>query len=182
MLFSGRLQNKNPPTKFWSMREAVQELLQNDLSYSGEVATTVRSFDRDLLSIPESGHSAIDLRAVLDDVGREVIEDPHRCMLLSEDEWGSVIESDPPLHTYMDPILQHDLSKYVDFIKLLYDSGMIEFTDTPRSKVTPFCVAKKNGRLRLILDCRETNRMFKDPPPLALGTGASWSRISIPEG
>lgn len=170
------------PNKVLSMREAVQELLQNDLSYSGEVATTVRSFDKDLLSIPESGHSAIDLSTVLDEVGREVIEDPHRCMLLSEDEWGSVIESEPPLHTYMDPILQHDLPKYVDFIKLLFDSGMIEFTDTPRSKVTPFCVAKKNGKLRLILDCRETNRMFKAPPPLALGTGASWSRISIPEG
>ncbi|CAK9056858.1 unnamed protein product [Durusdinium trenchii] len=115
--------NTKPLSKVLSMREAVQELLRTDLSYSGEVATTVRPYDRGLLSIPSCGNQAVVLSDVLDDVGCETIRDPHRCMLLDEE-----------------------------------------------------------GKLRLILDCRETNRMFRKPPVLAARTGASWSQIRIPDG
>ena len=59
-------------------------------------------------------------------------------------------------------------------------TGMIEFTDTPSGLVTPFCVAKKNGKLRLSLDCRDTNRRFKAPPPLALGTCSYFYSLQLP--
>ena len=53
------------------MREAVEELLQHDLSYSGKVATTVRGYDRGQLSIPSSGNQAVDMMEMLDEQGRE---------------------------------------------------------------------------------------------------------------
>ena len=170
------------PTTVLSEREAVQELLQTDLSYSGEVTTTVRAYDRGLLSIPTSGSSAVELASVIDEIGREIIMDPKRCMLKSDEEVGVMMESTKPICTYMDPSLRDNLDLYCVFIEDLYKCGMIDFTVKPSGLVTPFCVAKKNGRHRLILDCRETNRLFKDPPPLAMGTGASWARISVPEG
>ena len=170
------------PTKFLTMREAAQELLLTDLSYSGEVTTTVRPYDRGLLSIPSTGNQAVDLRGVLDDVGRETIEDPLRCMLLSDDEFGSMVEKQQPICTYMDPTLRDSLPTYCTFIQDLFLCGMVEFTNRPSGLVTPFCVAKKSGKLRLILDCRDTNRRFRPPPTLAAGTGASWARLSIPEG
>lgn len=180
-IFKEVSRHKRPPSCM-SMREAVQELLQTDLAYSGEVATTVRSYDKDLLSIPSSGNQAVDLNSVLDEVGRDTIGDPQRCMLLSEDEWGMEIEKNDPITTYMDPALRDDLALYCSFIQDLHSCGMLEFTNQPQGLVTPFCVAKKNGRLRLILDCRDTNRRFKTPPPLALGTGSSWARVNIPQG
>lgn len=180
-IFKEVSRHKRPPSCM-PMREAVQELLQTDLAYSGEVATTVRSYDKDLLSIPSSGNQAVDLNSVLDEVGRDTIGDPQRCMLLSEDEWGMEIEKNDPITTYMDPALRDDLALYCSFIQDLHSCGMLEFTNQPQGLVTPFCVAKKNGRLRLILDCRDTNRRFKTPPPLALGTGSSWARVNIPQG
>lgn len=171
------------PSSVLSMREATQELLQSDLSaYAGEVATTVRPYDRGLLSIPSVGNQSIDLSTVLDDVGREIIGDPSRCMLLGDGEVGMMTEKNEPIVTYMDPILRDDLPTYCEFIHDLYQAGMIEFTNRPTGLVTPFCVAKKSGRLRLILDCRDTNLRFKPPPPMAAGTGAAWSQIRIPQG
>ena len=72
------------------------------------------------------------------------------------------------------------MATYCVFIEDLFNSGMVEFTDKPQGLVTPFCVTKKSGKLRLILDCRDVNQRLKPPPSLALGTGASWSRIHIP--
>ena len=83
---------KEPQTVL-STREAVEELLQSDLSYSGEVATTVRDYDRGLLSIPSSGNRAVDMMDLLDEQGREILTDPHRCMLLNVDEYGEILES-----------------------------------------------------------------------------------------
>lgn len=60
------------PQSVLSMREAVEELLQSDLSYSGEVASN----DRGQLSIPSSGSQAVDMMELLEEQGREVIADP----------------------------------------------------------------------------------------------------------
>ena len=59
---------------------------------------------------------------------------------------------------------------------------MISFTDRPQDLMTPFFVAKKNGRLRLVLDCRGINERFKEPPSISLAAGASWSQVKIPAG
>ena len=40
-------------------------------------------------------------------------------------------------------------------------------------------VSKKDGRLRLIVDCRPTNRMFRDPPGISLATGEAFSKIEV---
>jgi len=48
--------------------------------------------------------------------------------------------------------------------------------------IAPFFVKKKNGKLRLVLDCRGVNRRFHPPPPMALSAGSTWSRVSLPDG
>ena len=169
------------PSTVLTEREAVQELLHTDLSYSGEVMTSVRAYDRGLLSIPSCGSSAVDLLAVLDEIGRETILEPQRCMLKSEDEIGVMMESSTPICTYMDPTLRDNLPTYRGFISDLYKCGMLDFTCKSHWPCHPFLCCQEVWKLRLILDCRETNRMFREPPPLALGTGASWARISVPD-
>ena len=95
-----------------SMREAVQELLQCDSSYSQEdFVSTVRPYQRDLISLPETGDDPVSLDQVLDEHG-QVLGDPLRSMLLSDEEWGEVLEKGELVRPYMDVRLQHDQQLY----------------------------------------------------------------------
>ncbi|CAE8609395.1 unnamed protein product, partial [Polarella glacialis] len=151
-------------------------------SGDGEVSTTVRPFDPALLSVPTVGTHAPSVVQVLDSVGVEVVEDFAHSMLLDDDALGRILEEQDPIHPYMDPILKNDKAQYHEFVHSLYKRGMLAFTSHARELVTPFCVVKKDGRLRLIFDCRVVNRRFRRPPKIGLGSGASWARLEIPAG
>jgi len=59
---------------------------------------------------------------------------------------------------------------------------MIHFTSRPKDSITPFFVVKKNGRLRLVLDCPAVNQRFRDPPPLKMAAGSTWGNVNLPPG
>ena len=82
----------------------------------------------------------------------------------------------------MDPILKNNLHEYCVFIKHLFEKGMLQFISYPRDLISPFFVAKKSGKQRLVLDCRVVNQRFRPPPRVALAAGYTWSRLHIPEG
>ena len=71
--------------------------------------------------------------------------------------------------------------KYQSFVKDMYEAGMLGFTSSPQGLVTPFFVAKKDGRQRLILDCRGVNRRFQEPPAMSMAAGASWGQLHLPK-
>ena len=178
-----QLARQQLPAVTCKVREAAQELLQSSLSYSGEEAgSTTVSYDRCLVSLPEVAAEPIDVGQVLDGVGREVIEDSSHCMLLGPQEWGEVKEKNKPIQIYMDPILKNNLNEYCVFVKDLFQKGMIQFTNTPKDMISPFFVAKKSGKQRLVLDCRAVNQRFRAPPRVALAAGYSWSRLQLPPG
>ena len=181
MIFQ-QLSKMGPATKPCTAREAVEELLRSCPTYSSEeLSTTVRTFDKDLVSIPTSQSEPIELSGVLDPCGRETIEDPSRCMMLTEAEWGQMVEQGHTIKPYMDTKLQSSAQEYQTFVKALYDAGMISFTSDPQDIVTPFFVAKKDGRQRLILDCRGVNQRFRAPPSISLAAGYTWSHVQIPK-
>lgn len=177
-----QLARQKQPVKPCKEREAVEELLRTSLSYSGDEAqTSVVSYERDLVSLPQCAAEPVALDQVLDNHGRELIKDTSRCMLLSMEEWGQVCEQNQPIKTYMDVKLQSDLDAYTMFVHDLFLKGMIEFTNNPKDVVAPFFVKKKDGRQRMVLDCRAVNRRFRQPPPVALAAGYSWTRLELPE-
>eukprot|EP00438_Fugacium_kawagutii_P003956 Skav200396 [mRNA] locus=scaffold1919:156792:162160:- [translate_table: standard] len=162
-------------------REAAQELLHTSVDYSNDGPTsTVRSYDRDLISLPQSGDQPVDLMEVLDDLGRDFVKDPLTAMMISEEEHGQMIEKGDIVKPYMDVRLQKEQDTYEIFIHDLFKCGMIDFTSCPQDIVTPFCVHKKNNRLRLILDCRMVNKRFRHPPGVALAAGSTWSQVALP--
>ena len=65
------------------------------------------------------------------------------------------------------------------FVKDLYVSGLLRFTVDPLDFVTPFFVTKKDGRLRLVWDCRGSNRRFKKCSKLRVASGAKWSEFQL---
>ena len=164
-------------------REAIEELLHHDVAYTGDsCATTVRPYDRSLVSLPDCGSKLVPLDQVLDATGREVVGDPHGRMLVSEAEWGDIVEKGETVMPYMDVTLQKCPELYHQFILDLFEKNLIGFTNKPQGLVTPFFVAKKNGRLRFILDCRAVNKRFHPPPPLAMAAGSTWSSLDLPPG
>lgn len=68
--------------------------------------TTVRPYDRDLVSLPGSGDEPVQLSKVLDDRGRDLVKDPLTYMLRDSEEWGDVVERHKPVKPYMDSRLQ----------------------------------------------------------------------------
>ena len=52
---------------------------------------------------------------------------------------------------------------------------MVEFVEV-------FFVKKKDGRLRMVVDCRRSNCYFRDPHDVSLASGDALGRIEIHQG
>ena len=82
---------------------------------------------------------------------------------------------------YYDPVLRPSRCCYDDLVRKLHGGGLIALTRRPLSRVGALCVNKKNGRLRLEINCRATNRRFRPTPLLPMGTGAVWADVCLTE-
>ena len=82
------------------------------------------------------------------------------------------------LHVYSDPQLREP-KKYHALIQRLLDCGLVELTETrPTEFVECFFVAKKDGRLRMVVDCRRANQCFESSEHVALCTAESLRQRS----
>ena len=156
------------------VREAVHELLHMDPSsyVEDEVRSTVRSYCRELVSLPETGAKVFEAGDLLDETGREILQDPQGHLFQQ-------VSQSTKVKPYMDEVLRADENIYHGFIVDLWHRGMLTFGRVKRADITPFFVAKKDGRLRLVLDCRATNQLFKDPPEIAMAAGYSFGQLVL---
>eukprot|EP00971_Amphidinium_carterae_P289304 5744105-Amphidinium_carterae.1 len=60
--------------------------------------------------------------------------------------------------------------------------GLFSLGRDYRSLVTPFFVAKKDHRIRLIFDCRRSNQFFEEPPNVHLFSGSGFGEVLLSEG
>ena len=161
------------------LREAVHELLHLGLSpyvTEEEARSTVRSYSKGLVSLPAGGAQVFDARELLDETGQGFLLDPYG-RLFRDDEI-------PPskVKPYMDEVLRSSSTAYHDFVLDLWGRGMLTFGKVSKATITPFFVAKKNGRLRMVLDCRLANTFFKPPPDIAMAAGYSFGQLTVNEG
>ena len=122
-------------------QEASRVLLGSAPSYGGE-ATTVRPYDRGLLSIPTTGSVSADLVDGLPVDAQHFLRDLSN-MLVDEQELGKIAESQTHITNYMDHKLKHSTSTYHQFIRDMHSSGLIRWERRPLGRVTVFCVVKK---------------------------------------
>ena len=161
---------------FVQQQEAVHELLRVSLSSyqcEDEARSTVRSYDKGLTSLPECGAQVFEASELLDEVGRDILQDPREHLFMPD------ATIDKKVKPYMDEILKNDAEVYHDFIFDLWQRGMITFGQVKKSIITPFFVIKKNQRLRLVLDCRATNQLFRPPPDIAMAAGYSFGQLEL---
>ena len=162
-------------------REAIRELLLDCPSSpyvsDGGGTGSVRAYQRDLVSLPESGAEPLEATALIDDQGREILERFESTMFVGED-----VSHGSPIKPYMDDTLRSSPKAYAQFISDIFERGMIDFDRTATSIITPFFVSKKSGKLRLVLDCRASNQQFDRPPDIALAAGYTFAQLELPEG
>ena len=65
----------------------------------------------------------------------------------------------------------------------LVEADLVELVpEPPTEMVEAFFVGKKDGRLRMVIDCRRSNCWFKNPDRTRLCTAEALSRIELDEG
>ena len=80
---------------------------------------------------------------------------------------------------YTDPVLKRSRRTYVRLLRRLHAAGLVRWSRRCRCEVGVFTVSRKDGRLRLILDCRSANRYFLSPPGVSLLTAEGLGRIEV---
>lgn len=161
--------------------EASRELLGVSPSgYAEATATTVRPYDRSLVSIHSSGSVAPLISNILDPEGQTVVRSFESVMLLNSAEYAFASQQFTPLTPYMDEILASSDDLYYQFVHDLFLANVVDFSNSPRDLVTPFFVEKRGKqKIRLVFDCRVPNRRFRPPPRARMPSGATWSRVRL---
>lgn len=141
------------------------------------------------LSLPSKGVVGVDLLEALDGPLRAVVDDFEGAMLQDSSVWTAISRDASHLKPYSDPCLKHR-KNFLKFVQLLFDRGLVSFTSNHRGFVGAFSVAKKSKivdgvlkkRQRLVLDCRQTNQLFRPSPYTQLGSLASLCELQLPSG
>jgi hypothetical protein len=162
-----------------SSQEAVTALLGQGPAYDTGVPEHLGVYDPNRISLPAAGLPTplVDLLEA-ESVPWLNIVDEHR-LLLSQSEFGALLEGEGRIVPYMDPVLARSPKQYRGFLSLMSASGVLTWTCCPRDRVGVFFVRKKNDSLRVILDARSPNRRFKRPPSMAIANGSDFSRIDV---
>lgn len=151
--------------------------LRAKLGYDGE-PTTLARLQEDLVSLPADGSQPAPLENILGGGAH------FPCSLLESKVLppGAVKELKAQCSLkspYFDPHLKYSRRAYASFVRRLHNSGVVEYRRSCREQCGLFCVWKKSGRQRLVVDARLTNLWFAKPEDVSLATGASFGAIEV---
>lgn len=169
-----------PPVGF-STQEAENKLRRGRGPYLTDpvVHTGPSPYSHDRVSLPQGTWDCPLLRDIASDAALKLLTDWKTRMLRPPVEVEELDASLGILPTYIDPVLKRQRRTYIRLIKRLLKLGMVLLSRSCRCQVGVFTVGKKSGDLRLILDCRRSNRRFRSPPGVELLTAEGWSRVEV---
>ena len=171
-----------PPVEL-SCSEALRQLRAFDgYSDNDQVPCAAKSYSPSLLSLPEGGNRVLPVAGLIGEGGCEILDEFCRSRVLHEKEARSNLDRAGVRECYSDPLLKEP-GTYKEFIKRLARADLIEFaTSAPIERVEAFFVGKKDGRLRMVVDCRRSNCWFSPPDKVRLCTAEALSRIELEPG
>ena len=159
--------------------EALRALLRAKSGYD-VAGTRVATYRRGAVSLP-SGVSDAPLASDLGcETARLYLTEFRERMLRPGDKVEIAAEADK-VKPYMDVVLGRSRRGYVEFVRDLDQRGLVNWVTDPLAECTIFFVDKKDGRLRMIIDCRRANVHFDDPPGVSLCSAEGLSRIELGE-
>lgn len=160
-------------------RAALKALLREDTGYSAVSVGGLCAYRRGDVSLPGDQTAAPRLADLLPPLERSQLENFSECMLLGAEERGALCDD---ISRFAN--CYHDLGfncpqTLACFVCELYRAPVTRFTETLRVSLGVFFVSKKSGKLRMILDARRSNLLFKSPPRTALGSIEALSRLDL---
>ena len=168
-----------PPPVGLSGSEALRQLRVFDGYGEDQTPSAVKSYEPALLSLPADGSQPVPLATLLGEGGQKVVDDFCTSRLLGENDARAGLKRCGVTRCYSDPkLLQPKV--YEGFIRRLLEAGVVELSlEKPTELVEAFFVGKKDGRLRLVIDCRRSNEWFCKPDKVNLCTVEALSRIDL---
>ncbi|CAE7219960.1 gag-pro-pol [Symbiodinium sp. CCMP2592] len=146
------------PEEALCRREALRQLQALDGYGEDQTPPLVASYEPSLLSLPTGEVPPVPLHELLGGDGMKVVEDFVSTRLLH----------------------RNDALRNLHGTGLADGGRMVEITDMePQEKVEVFFVRKKDGRLRMVVDCRRSNEWFAAPDKVNLATAEVLSRIDL---
>ena len=98
-------------------------------------------------------------------------------ILKPESARNSYMHGNDRIGPQLDPMLVRDPKVYAQFLRRLDAAGTLTWKTGIRSWLGVFFVAKKSGKLRIILDTRDVNGVFAPPPYTGLPTAVALTAI-----
>ena len=166
-----------PPASRVSPQEALRALLRSSAVY-GDGSSTA-PYRADLLALPESSVRATPVQDLVRSEDSEYLVGFKEKILLSSEEFRETSQGHVRVH--VDPALKR-ASFYKRFIwRLVLSLGMVRLSLDAECECGVFCVWKKNGMQRVIVDARSINQRCKRPPPVRLCSGDGLGRLELPQ-
>ena len=152
-------------------------------SYQEDTPANLGSYHYDRLSIPACGSEPVSLAKLWGEGGVDVVAAFEQQVLLPESERLESLAACPVRRPYSDRALSRR-GEWARFLAALEAAGVVEYAaPTPHDEVVGiFFVKKKDGRLRMVLDCRRSNACFLPSDAVELATGASFAQMELGEG
>ena len=156
-------------------RDALKSLCGSKPAYDG-VPNNLASYSEERLKILKSTMHPRHVRDFLP-VEAQKLLDHADTMIVNEnavDEEG--------FSPYWDPVLRHSPGERLRFILKLFNSGLLTLRAKPRSHVGVFFVKKKDPNfIRMVIDCRGTNRLHQPPPMTRLASARCYGDLQLGE-
>ena len=170
---SGLCHDKGSLDRVPTPEAALSALLRGRSEYGSDPPTALATCSLERISLPENVANAPSVESLLDESALRYLQCPEH-MLKPEGE--GALDFQP----YWDPLLRKDASLYKRFIRKLDKAGFLVYTLRPKCRCGIFFVKKSDGkRLRMIVDARGTNTLFRAPPGVDLLTSDGFSRIEL---
>ena len=154
----------------------LRDLLKSTSTYELSDRLTVRPYERSKVSLlnGKALTAAVELVPLVGREARPYLLNPELTMLRTDAD----LEHSASPKPYIDDAF-NDTAVYLDLVQTLYSLGLLVFSQVRACTVGIFTVAKKQDQLRLIFDCRPTNRLCRKPPQSHLATPGALSEINL---
>lgn len=152
---------------------ALRALLQGKSEYHAqESPVSLARFELERISLPETLQGVPHLEEVLPQEALQYLKSPEQMVKQS-------FSSEELVTPYYDPSLRIPRN-YKNLMLKLHDIGYLRFTRKPRARAGIFFVHKSDKKkIRMIVDARPANQIFRAPPGVQLCTSEGFARIEV---
>jgi hypothetical protein len=174
----GRVVRRYGPPPASAVRSAaLQKLLRSHDVYDLDREESHRPYDFDKVNVCREGVTPKPLRDVVGLEAKNVLDNLRAYVLKTDGEIGKT-----PLEEFVKPFYDPALRQPSEMRRLLYrlhDINFWTFRTKASAKVGVFTVAKKDGMLRLVFDCRPANALCRKAPYSSLSTSGAFANLDL---